>query len=197
MRRVNFDTKEEWLEARKSCLTGTTIGKYIGIESNFATKTDEEMAKSPAVNFGKNCETSILTIFKNLPVIAKQTLIQPTIGYSIWYNDNDERIAGSLDGLAFEGNKNGFCEVKSTSIGLYDLKNWIIPETTWLQIIQYFSLDDSLDFCYLIVCDYPQWGNGTIKIDWLRISRDDIAERIINLRGWQNYILTTDKGFIK
>lgn len=196
MQRVNFNTKEEWLEARKSCLTGTTIGKYIGVESGFAQKTDAEMAKSPAVNFGKNCEESILTIFKNLPVISKQTLVQPTVGYSIWYSDIDKRIAGSLDGLAFEAGEDGFVECKSTSIGLYDLKNLIIPQTTWLQLFQYFSLDDKLKFCYLVVCDYPQWGNGAVKIDWLRISRNDVLERITNLRGWQNYILATDGRFI-
>jgi len=196
MKRLNFNTKEEWLEARKTCLTGTTIGKYIGIESPYTPKTDEQMAKDPAVNFGKNCEEAILTIFKNLPAISKQTLVQPTIGYSLWYSDKDERIAGSLDALAFENGKNGFCECKSTSSGLYDLANGIIPETTWLQILQYFSLDDSLDFCYLVVCDYPKWGNGTVKIDWLRISRADMSDRIINLQGWQSYILSADERFV-
>lgn len=197
MRRVNFKTKQEWLEARKSCLTGTTVGKYIGIENPYKPKTDEQMSKDPAVNFGKNCEESILTIFKNLPEISKNTLIQPTIGYSIWYSDKDERIAGSLDALAFEGNKNGFCECKSTSSGLYDLENKIIPETTWLQIFQYFSLDDSLDFCYLVVCDYPKWGNRSVKIDWLKISRESVLDRIINLQGWQNYILNTSEDLFK
>lgn len=196
MKRLNFNTKEEWLEARKTCLTGTTIGKYIGIKSPYTPKTDEQMAKSPAINFGKNCEEAILTIFKNLPAISKQTLVQPTIGYSLWYSDKDERIAGSLDGLAFENGKSGFCECKSTSSGLYDLANGIIPETTWLQLLQYFSLDDNLDFCYLVVCDYPKWGNGTVKIDWLRISRADMLDRIINLQGWQSYILSADERFV-
>jgi len=193
MRRVDFKTKEEWLQARKSCLTGTTIGKHIGINSPYVPKTDKQMAKDPAINFGKNCEESILTIFKNLPVISRQTLVQPTIGYSIWHSDKDERIAGSLDALAFENGKNGFCECKSTSSGIYNLFERIIPETTWLQIFQYFSLDDTLDFCYLVVCDYPKWGNGTTKIDWLRISRVEVIDRIINLQGWQTYILNTIK----
>ena len=59
MLKVEFNTKEEWLEARKSCLTGTTVGEYIGIVSPYTKKTPEEIAKSPAVNFGINCETSI------------------------------------------------------------------------------------------------------------------------------------------
>lgn len=196
MQRVNFNTKEEWLAAREPCLTGTTVGKYIGIESPYTPKTNEQMAKDPAVNFGKNCEESILTIFKNLPEISKQTLIQPTIGYSLWHSDEDRRVAGSFDALAFEFGKNGFIECKSTGSGLYDLKNMIIPETTWLQILQYFSLDDDLDFCYLVVCDYPKWGNGTVKIDWLRIPRADMLDRIINLQGWQSYILSADERFV-
>ena len=87
MRKVEFNTKEEWLAARKLCLTGTTVGKCIGIESPFAPKTQEQMDKDPAVNFGKNCEESILTIFKNLPEISKQTLVYPTIINTLWYRD--------------------------------------------------------------------------------------------------------------
>lgn len=191
MYKVEFNTKEEWLEARKPCLTGTTVGKHIGIESPYAPQTAEQMAKNPAVNFGNVCESSILTIFKNLPVIAKQTLVQITLKPTLWHSDKDERIAGSFDALAFELGKNGFIECKSTSAGLYDLKNMVIPETTWLQIIHYFSLDDSLDFCYLVVCDYQKWGNGGARIDWIRISKADILDRIINLQGWQTYILET------
>lgn len=193
MRKVEFNTREEWLEARKQCLTGTTVGKYIGIKSPYAQKTQEQMDKDPAVNFGKNCEESILTIFKNLPEISKQTLVYPVLVHSLWYADRDERIAGSFDALAFEHGKNGFCECKSTSAELYNLEKMIIPETTWVQILQYFSLDDSLDFCYLVVCDYPKWGNRSIKIDWVRISRKSINDRIENLKSWQQYILTTQR----
>lgn len=195
MRKIEFDTKDEWLEYRKKCLTGTTVGKYIGIESNYAPKSTEQMLKDSAINFGIACETSILTIFKNLPEISKQTLVYPTLMHTLWLSDEDERIAGSFDGLAFEHGKNGFVECKSTSAELYDLQNMLIPETTWVQIIQYFTIDDSLDFCYLVVCDYPKWGNRSIKIDWIRISRDDIIDRINNLKGWQKYILSTKEEF--
>lgn len=189
MIKIEFNTKEEWLEARKSCLTGTTVGKYVGINSPFEPKTQEQLAKSPAIAFGVNCETSILTIFKNLPEIAKQTLVFPTIVHTLWYSDYDKRIAGSFDALATEKGMKGFCECKSTGAGLYDLKNRIIPETTWLQIIHYFSLSDELKFCYLVVCSYPQFGNGTTKIDWLRISREEVQDKIDNLRGWHKYLL--------
>lgn len=189
MRKVEFNTKEEWLAARKLCLTGTTVGKYIGIESPFAPKTQEQMDKDPAVNFGKNCEESILTIFKNLPEISKQTLVYPTIINTLWYRDDNDKIAGSFDALAFEHGKNGFCECKSTSSGLYDLRNMIIPDTTWLQIIHYFTIDESLDFCYLVVCDYPKWGDRSVAIDWVRISRQSVMDRIANLQGWHNYLL--------
>ena len=189
MIKVEFNTKEEWIEARKHCLTGTTVGKHIGIVSPYAPQTAEQMAKNPAVNFGNNCEESILTIFKNLPAISKQTLLNITTKPTLWYSDRDSRIAGSFDALAFENGANGFAECKSTSAGLYDLRNMVIPETTWLQIIHYFSLDDSLEFCYLVVCDYPKWGNSSIKIDWVRISRADIIDRILNLQGWHVHIL--------
>ena len=45
MRKVEFNTKEEWLEARKACLTGTTVREYIGVQSPFPQKSPEEMAK--------------------------------------------------------------------------------------------------------------------------------------------------------
>lgn len=189
MIKVEFNTKDEWLEARKACLTGTTVREYIGVQSPFPQKSPEEMAKSPAVQFGVNCETSILTIFKNLPEIAKQTLVVPTIMHTLWYSDEDPRIAGSFDALAWENGMAGFCECKSTGAGLYDLKRKILPNTTWLQIIHYFCIDDSLQFCYLVVCSYPQWGNGSTKIDWLRISRQEVADRIANLKGWHRYLL--------
>ena len=144
MKKVEFETKDQWLQAKKGCLTGTTIGKYIGIESPYAQKTDEQMARGPAVNFGVACEASILTIFKNLPEISKQTLVYPTLLHTLWFADRDERIAGSFDALAFEHGKNGFIEVKSTSAGLYYLRQMIVPDTTWLQIIHYFTIEDSL-----------------------------------------------------
>lgn len=46
MIKVEFSTKEEWLEARKSCLTGTTVGEHIGIVSPYAPKTPQEMEKA-------------------------------------------------------------------------------------------------------------------------------------------------------
>lgn len=194
MIKVEFETKEEWLEARKKCLTGTTVGKYIGITSLYAPKTPEQMDKDPAVQFGVNCETSILTIFKNLPTIAKQTMVVPTIKHTLWYNENDNRLAGSFDALAWENGEAGFCECKSTSAGLYDLKNWVVPDTTWLQIIHYFAINPDFKFCYLVVCDYPKFGEGGANITWERISRDDIQDRITNLQGWHRYLL--DKGVI-
>lgn len=194
MLKVEFNTKEEWLEARKSCLTGTTVGKYIGIKSPFAPKSAEEMAKSPAVNFGVNCETSILTIFKNLPAIAKQTLVIPTILHTLWYSDIDPRLAGSFDALAWEKGQEGFCECKSTGAGLYDLRNNVILDTTWLQILHYFAINPEFQFCYLVVCSYPQWGNSTTKIEWKRIARADVQDRITNLQGWHRYLL--NKGIV-
>lgn len=191
MKKIEFETKEEWLAARKECLTGTTVGKHIGIASTFVPQTEEQMAKNPAINFGVACEESILTIFKNLPSMSKQTLVKPTLKHTLWVSDADSRIAGSFDALAFENGKSGFCECKSTSAGMYDLENMIIPETTWLQIIHYFSIDDSLDFCYLVVCDYPKWGSRSTKIDWVRISRADVIAQITNIRGWHSHILTT------
>ena len=190
MYKVEFNTKEEWKKARLSCLTGTTVGKYIGITSPYAPKSDEEMAKNPAVQFGVNCETSILTIFSNLPSVAKDLLLKPTIKPTLWYSDEDNRIAGSFDALAYEKGQNGFAECKSTSAGLYDLKNWVIPNTTWLQIIHYFSLDDSLQFCYLVVCSYHKWGDWGAKIDYVRISRAMVQSRIDNLKSWHKYILS-------
>ena len=194
MLKVEFNTKEEWLEARKSCLTGTTVGEYIGIVSPYKKKTPEEMEKSPAVNFGINCETSILTIFKNLPVIAKQTLVIPTIMHTLWYSDIDPRLAGSFDALAWEKGQEGFCECKSTGAGIYDLRNNVIPDTTWLQILHYFAINPEFQFCYLVVCDYPQWGNRDVKINYKRISRQDVADRIANLQGWHKYLLA--KGVV-
>ena len=190
MRKVEFNTKEEWLEARKACLTGTTVREYIGVQSPFPQKSPEEMAKNPAVQFGVNCETSILTIFKNLPAIVKQTLVVPTIKHTLWYSDEDPRIAGSFDALAWENGMAGFCECKSTGMeGLYDLKRGIVPDITWCQIIWYFIINPEFKFCYLVVCSYPQWGNGSTKIDWLRISREDLQQQISNLRLWAKYLL--------
>lgn len=189
MLKVEFNTKEEWLEARKSCLTGTTVGEHIGIISPFTKKSPEEMAKSPAVNFGINCETSILTIFKNLPAISKQTLVIPTILHTLWYSDIDPRLAGSFDALAWEKGQAGFCECKSTGAGLYDLRNNVILDTTWLQILHYFAINPEFQFCYLVVCDYPQWGDRDVKISHKRISRQDVADRIANLQGWHRYLL--------
>lgn len=80
------------------------------------------MEKSPAVIFGKNCETSILTIFKNLPEIAKQTLVEPTIMHTLWYSDYDPRIAGSFDALAWEKEWRVFVNVNQPEQDFMTLK---------------------------------------------------------------------------
>ena len=190
MKKNVFKTKSEWLKARETCITGTTIGKYIGVNSPYVSKTPEQMEKDPAVQFGVNCENAIITLFKNLPEIAKQTLILPTTEPTLWLSDWSECVGGSFDALALENNVEGFCEVKSSSAGLYDLKNNIIPDTTWIQIIHYFSLNVNFQFCYLIVCSYPKWGNGGIHINWKKILRSEITEQIKNIRMWQYKILT-------
>lgn len=189
MKKVEFENEALWLEARKKCLTGTQVAEKIGIKSPYKQKTREEMAKSPAVIFGKNCESSVLKIFANLPQINKNTLVIPTLKPTLWYSDFDERIAGSFDALAYEGSTEGFCECKCTSGDFYDLKNWIIPETTWLQIIHYFCVNPKFEFCYLVVCKYHLWGNFSTKIDWVRIDRKDISKQISNLTQWHSYLL--------
>ena len=146
-----------------------------------------------AVIFGKNCEESILTIFKNLPEISKQTLVVPTLKPTLWIKKDEPRLAGSFDALAWENGLDGFCECKSTGANLYDLENNVIVDTTWLQIAWYFSLNDNFKFCYLVVCSYPRWGNNKTTIEWKRIAREDIQNQITNLKGWQNYLL--QKGY--
>lgn len=189
MLKVEFNTKEEWLEAKKSCLTGTTVGEHIGIVSPYPKRTPEQMAKDPAVNFGIECETSILTIFRHLPEIAKRVMVVPTIMHTLWYSDIDPRLAGSFDALAWEGSQEGFCECKSTGAGLYDLRNMIIPDTTWVQILHYFAINPKFQFCYLVVCSYPKFGSYPTKIEWVRIARQDVANKIANLQGWHQYLL--------
>lgn len=197
MYKVEFNNKADWLKARETCLTGTTLSKYIGIKSPFKEKTQEELEKSPSIIFGSNCETPILTIFKNLPEIAKNTLVYPTIKPTLWFSKKDTRIAGSFDGLAFEGSKEGFCECKTTSTDLYDLNNNIIPETTWLQILQYFSINPKFEFCYLIVCKYKLYGSPSLKIEWKRINRYEIEDKIQKVVLWQRYILNHNQNFSK
>ena len=189
MFKVQFHSKAEWLKAREKCLTGTKLREYLGFENVYKNQSQADLEKSPAVNFGINCETSVLTIFKNLPEISKQTLVIPTITPTLWYSDIDKRLAGSFDSLAWENEQEGFCECKTTSANLYDLRQNIIPDTTWLQILHYFAINDNFKFCYLVVCSYPKWGNYPVKIEWKKILRSDVQDRINKIKMWHKYLL--------
>lgn len=188
MQTHKYETKEEWLEARRGKITGSRLkdiivkrgtgqklGFYELIAERIATAPDEE---NP-MDRGTRLEEEAIARF------SKETGKKVDTSLVIWTRDDNESIAISPDGFI---GKTVAVEVKCLSSALH-IKAWLtqqIPDEYEMQALQYFIVNDSLKTLHMVFYD-PRIPAKDYFV--ITINRKDVEEKIKEYLEYEKKIL--------
>ena len=187
MRVETYETREEWLEARRGRITGTRAGSLLSKRNGAPLKGYWELVAErialPAdgenpMDRGNRIEDDAVVRF------VEETKKKVNNDHVIWCRDEDRSIAISPDGVI---GKTEAVEVKclnsAAHIEAYVTK--AIPSEYWSQVVQYFVVNDSLKKLYFVFYD-PRMP-GKAEFFFIEVTRDEVADDV------GEYLLTQRK----
>ena len=157
IRRITFDSKEEWLKHRTgiggsdaACILGMSSYKtnvQLWMEKTGRQKP-EDISEQPYVKYGTEAEQYLRELFK-LDFPEYKVMYEEG---NMWLNDEIPWGHASLDGwLLDQGGNQGILEIKTTEImraGQKDLWKGRIPDNYYIQLLHYFLITQ-FDFAVL------------------------------------------------
>lgn len=187
MKTQNFETREEWLEARLGRITGTRAGSLLSKRDKKPLKAFYELiAERVAIphdgenvmDRGLRLEDEAIERFKE--VTGKKV----NTDLVICYRDDDANIAYSPDGLI---GKTEDVEVKclNSAAHIEALLTKEVPSEYEAQITQGFVVNDKLKTRYMVFYD-PRMPKDFF---YLTISRNDVQDRITEFLEMEREIL--------
>ncbi len=176
---TKYDNRDEWMEARKAKITGSTVkdliikrgnAKKMGFYELIAERlvVDEEGMENP-MDRGNRLESVAVQIFSD------ETGKQVNTDLVMWAREDNERIAISPDGYT-EDLKEAIevkCLASANHIKAYLTKE--IPSEYEDQVIQYFVVNDDLETLYFVMYD-PRLT--VVPYFYLTVKREDLAKKI-------------------
>lgn len=188
MKTQTFQTREEWLEARKCKITGSRLknlivkrgtGKKIGYYELIAERLGLSADDEDPMDRGTRLESEAIDKFKE---VTKKKVNTDLL---IWMRDDNENIAISPDGVISEKEA---VEVKCLSSARHleaYLTNQIPPEYEE-QVLQYFIVNDKLQKLYFVFYD----PRVTVKDFFFKeITREEVQEDVEDYLAYQKDIL--------
>lgn len=155
MKTLNFDTKEEWLEARYGKITGSRLkdivvkrgtGKKIGFYELIAERIAVNASDENPMERGTRLESEAIERF------CKETGKEVDTSLVMWLRDDNESIAISPDG--FIGEKEAVeCKCLSSARHIEAFLTQEIPEEYQMQKLQYFIVNDKLETLHWVFYD--------------------------------------------
>lgn len=188
MKILNFDNEIDWLEARKTKITGSRLkdivtlrgnGKKIGYYELIAERLALPPTDENAMDRGSRLEIEAIERFE------KEAGKKVDSSLALWVRDDNESIAISPDGQI--GVKEAL-EVKclASSRHIEALLTGKVPNDYDFQKIQYFIVNDKLETLYFVFYD-PRLS--VKDFFYFTIKREDIKEDIKEYLEYQESIL--------
>ena len=181
----------EWLDARKGKITGSKLkdivvkrgtGKKLGFYELMADRLAIDTGEEDSMERGHALESEALDLLQ-------ETLKKPIERGLFCVSDKNPDIALSPDGLIKnDGKYTEAVEVKclSTARHLQAYFEQEIPDDYYLQVIQYFIVNEDLETLYLTFYD----PRVTIKpIHFIIVKRETITEDIATYEKYQEETL--------
>ncbi len=180
-----FETKEEWMEARKGKITGSRlkdivvkrgtdekIGFYEIIAERIAQPADEENAMERGIRL----EEEAILMFQ------EQTGFNVDTSLVIWESEDNKDIAISPDGFISEKEA---VEVKclSSAKHIEAIITNKLPSEYEFQKLQYFIVNEKLETLYFVMYD-PRMPDN-LKLHYFVINRENIEEDIETYKDYQ------------
>lgn len=188
MKTLTFETKEEWLEARRGRITGSRLkdivvkrgtGKKIGFYELIAERLGIPPDGEDVMERGNRLESEALEHF------ATETGKKLNTSLVMWTRDDNENIAISPD--AFIG-KTEAVETKclSSARHIEALLTQQVPSEYEMQVLQYFIVNDSLKTLYFVFYDPRLIAKPFF---YITIKREDVQEKVDEYLEYQRTTL--------
>ena len=155
MKKISFETEEEWMEARKGKITGSTLGDVITLRGNgkkvgywqlLADRLSIAPDEENPLDRGHRLEEEAMARFE------KETGKEVDASLLMWVRDDNESIAISPDGIIGEYECVEIKCLKSAKhLEAYFTQK--IPDEYYYQVLQYFIVNDSLETLYFVMYD--------------------------------------------
>ena len=177
MKTFNFETREEWLAARRGKITGSRLkdlitkrgtGRKIGFYELIAEKLGIPADDESAMDRGARLETEAIEQF------VKETGKKVDTSLVIWTRDDDENIAISPDGFIGQAVA---VEAKCLSSARH-IEAWVtkeIPSEYQDQALQYFVVNDKLKTLHFVFYDPRLIAKPYFTLE---MKREDVKEKV-------------------
>ena len=177
MKTFNFETREEWLAARRGKITGSRLkdlitkrgtGRKIGFYELIAEKLGIPADDDSAMDRGARLETEAIEQF------VKETGKKVDTSLVIWTRDDDENIAISPDGFIGQAVA---VEAKCLSSARH-IEAWVtkeIPSEYQDQALQYFVVNDKLKTLHFVFYDPRLIAKPYFTLE---MKREDVKEKV-------------------
>lgn len=189
MKTVTFESRDEWLSARRGRITGSTLGdivskrdtgkKKIGFYSLIAERLGIPADGENAMERGTRLEEEAIAEF------TKATGKEVDTSLVLWTRDDNESIAISPDGFIGETEA---VEVKclSSARHIEALLTQKIPDDYEFQALQYFVVNENLQTLYFAFYDPRILAKPFFT---LQVKREDVQADVDKYLEYQRMTL--------
>jgi putative phage-type endonuclease len=201
--------RKQWLKERLKGIGGSEAAALFGLNPYINNvglwkiktgKAAEKYKENEFIKYGKAAEKHLINLFKLDFPQYKVIVPKP---YTLLKNKEYPFILGTLDSGLKLGDVSGFLEIKTAQVyNFAQLENWNnkIPYKHYIQILHYFLLDDSFDFCVVKaqIKNLIDKDNIKISVEHYTFFRKNIEEDLKILLEkekdfWKNYVLANKK----
>jgi len=188
MKTLLFSDRDEWLEARKTRITGSRLKDIYAVRKErkqgfwelLAERLEigDDESENP-MQRGTDLEADAIKAFEEYEGKTVNTDLV------IWMRDDDESIAISPDGYIGE-TEAVECKCLASSRHLQAWFEQEVPKEYWLQVIQYFIVNEKLEQLHFVMYDprIPQKPYFKITIE-----RGDVQEEVEQYLEYQRKVL--------
>lgn len=194
MKTLKFDDRDEWLEARKTRITGSRLKDIVVLRGNekkigywelLAERLSiaDGQSEDP-MQRGTDLESEAIEIFEEIEGKEVNTDLV------IWTREDNESIALSPDGYIGETEAVEVkCLASARHLEAYFTKK--VPKDYWFQVLQYFIVNDKLEQLHFVMYDprIPQKPYFKITID-----RDTVKDDVETYLEYQKQVLEEIKS---
>lgn len=188
MKTIKFEDRDEWLSARKTKITGSRLKDIYAVRKERKQGFWELLAERLEIGDdesdnpmqrGTDLESDAIKAFEEYEGKTVNTDLV------IWMRDDDDSIAISPDGYIGETEA---VECKCLASARH-LQAWFeqeVPKEYWLQVIQYFIVNEKLEQLHFVMYDPRIPQKPYFKFT---IVRDEVAEDIETYLEYQRKVL--------
>jgi putative phage-type endonuclease len=189
MKTTKFEDRDEWLEARKTKITGSRLKDIVVLRGNekkigFWELLAERLQIKDGQNEnpmqrGTDLESEAIMAFEEHEGKKVNTDLV------IWTREDNESIAISPDGFIGE-TEAVECKCLASSRHLEAYFTNKIPKDYWFQVLQYFIVNEKLELLHFVMYDprIPQKPYFKFTVD-----RSEVAEEVEQYLEYQRKVL--------